>query len=298
MLALLGVILGGLARRSADTALQARGAEQSMRQQWAELSCSYTLLATASMRADDQLSARQALLEDAGDTTPIEPARRHESFMLTLAGLEVWGRIDDEQAKLNLNERIRSSPASAIMPSAVVDEALSPSRSAGFRLTREPLAETLGLQPLMSWPQVLPGYSPEALLGIDYPEGLNASSGSQAIASRVTLWGDGKLNFRSAEDGVVRKRLQGLVQPGTIEALLRFRIEEPTLPLGTLFENATEDRDERAVLDGVFVERSKCHGMWLAVRAANKGNPPAQWSFWVVEQDGDQESVRLKEFRW
>lgn len=298
MLALLGVILSSLARRSADTALQAREAEQSMRQRWAELSCGHALLATASKRTDDQISLWQASLEGDGDATSIEPPRRHEVFKLKLKGLEVWGRVDDEQAKLNLNERLRSSPNTAIMPSAVVDEAVSPSRITNLRLTRRPFTEALGIQSLISWPQVFHGYSPEDLLGIDRPEALTASSSSQVIVNRATLWGDGTLNFWTTEDQVVRKRLQDQVEPGTVEGLLRLRTEEPTLSLGTLFENATEDRDERAILARVFVDRSRCHGMWLAVRPAEQVNTPARWSLWIVEQGGDQEPVRLKAFRW
>ncbi|MBX2851681.1 MAG: hypothetical protein KTR15_08055 [Phycisphaeraceae bacterium] len=294
MLALLGVILSGLARRSADTALQAREAEQSVRQHWAEMSCSYSLLSTASTRADDRLSVWQTAVKDGGHAIFSEPIKRQEAFKLKLAGLEVWGRIDDEQAKLNLNERLRTSPNSTVMPSAVLDEAISPSRTTGLRLTRQPFIETLGLQPLMSWPQVLPDYSPEDLLGIDHPEWLQVSSGPQPIANRITLWGDGTLNIWTAEDPVIRKRLQDLVQSSTIETLLRLRAEEPSLSLGTLLENA----DERAGLNRVFIERSGCHGMWLAVRPVNHGETPPQWSFWVVDQGGDREQGKLKAFRW
>lgn len=298
MLALLGVILGGLARRSADAALQARDAEQAMRHRWAELSCGHTLLATAPKRSDAQLNHWQASLEDSDYLSQVAPPTRQEVFTLKLAGLDIRGRIDDEQAKVNLNERLRSSPDAAIMPSAVVDEVLSPSRSAGIRLTRQPFIEALGLQPLMSWPQVFPGYSPPELLGLDRPEALTDSLHSQAAANRVTLWGDGSLKFWTASDEVIRKRLQDTAQPSTVEALLRLRSEGPTLPLGTLFENATEDRDERARLQSVFVERSRCHSMWIAIRPADQDHVPAKWSFWVAEQGEGQEPGRLRAFRW
>ncbi|MEM6507544.1 MAG: hypothetical protein AAF711_19060 [Planctomycetota bacterium] len=300
MLALLGVILGGLARRSADAALQARAAEQAMRQQWAELSCSYTLLNTAADRAEQRLGLWQASFEeDAYASSVVDPPGGYEVFSLKLAGLEVWGRIDDEEAKLNLNERLRASPDRVIMPSSVVDEAIAPNRSTGLYLTREPFVRTLGLRPLMSWAQVLPGWTPQALLGINRPEALLEPHSTQAVVSRATLWGDGTLNIWTGQDHVIRQRLRDLVEPGTVENLIGLRIAEPALTLGTLIENAAEDKDERALLQGIFTERSSAYGMWLAVRDETEQDAASpRWSLWVLEQGNDQEPGRPREHRW
>lgn len=298
LLALLGVILGGMARRSADTALQARDAEQAMRQHWAKLSCSHTLLSSAPERGNDRLKAWQSDQEDAVASIDTERPSRYETFSLKLAGVEILGRIDDEQSKINLNERLRTSPDAAVMPSAVVDEILSPTRSAGLQLTRQPFVQALGLQPLMSWQQVLPGYAPEQLLSIDHPDRLYVSAKSQAPADRVTLWGDGTINLWTAEDQVVRQRLNDIVQPTTIESVLQLRAQEPPLPLGTLYENATEDQGERAALGRVFSDRSVCYSLWLAVRAEGQEQAAYRWSLRVLEKGGNQESGRLREYRW
>ncbi len=299
LLSLLGVILGGMARRSADTALQARDAEQTMRLRWAELSCCYTLLSTAPKRQDNQLQAWQGS-ESSGTAsiTPNNEGLGQTSLRLYLAGLELWARIDDEQAKINLNERLHTSPDAVIMPAAVVDQVLSPARSSGARLTRPVFVETLGLKPVMSWQQVLPNNSPEQLLGINQPADLNDSGHTQAVAGRVTLWGEGEVNFWTASDQVVRRRLQGMVSLKTVEALLRLRQQEPRLSLGIIYENTTEDREERAVLEQALTEKSDCYSMWLAIRPAGREQTNTHWSLRVLEKDGDQESGRISEYRW
>lgn len=298
MLALLGVILGGLARRSADSALHARDAEQAMRQHWAELSCSHTLLSSAPERGSDRLKAWQSAKADTVASINTERPSRYETFSLQLAGVEVHGRIDDDQSKINLNERLRTSPDAAVMPSAVVDRVLSPTRSPGIQLTRQPFVQALRLRPLMSWQQVLPGYAPEQLLGIDHPDRMDISAESHAPADRVTLWGDGTINLWTAEDQVVRQHLKDIVQPGTIESVLEFRAQEPPLSLGTIYENATEDQDERAAFGRVFSDRSECYSLWLAIRAEGEEQAAYRWSLRVLEKGGGQESGRLSEYRW
>ena len=304
MLALLGVILTGLARRSADTALQARDEEQAARQRWAELSCAHTLLTTASERADRRLTNRQA--EQQGDTpadlqndTPL-PSR--ETFVIQLPGLELRGRIDDEQAKVNLNRHLLASASGdgVFLPQHVADRVIGSSRTTKLQLTRPAFTQALGLKPVESWQQVLPNDGPAELLGIARPEQLTDTRRTPSVADRITLWGDGRINIWTATDTTLRE--QAAAHPNlrveTMDALIELRTADPTHALGTLIANATEDRDEQALLQRMLTDRSESHAMWLAVRSSREGDARDHWSLWVAESQGGQETGRLRQFRW
>lgn len=305
MLSLLAVILGGLARRSAYTALQANDAEQAMRQRWAELSCGHTLLTTASDRADKRLDDWRMATE--GDTSgTVQNARpvASESFHFKLAGLNVWGRIDDEQSKINLNHRLASSPDASVSPKLVIDDALGAMQSSALQLTREPFVRELGLPRVMSWKQVLPRHQPPDLLGVRGPEQLPDRQGRSAVADRLTLWGDGLLNIWTTDRETLRRGLaastaHGSINPGTIGELLDLRENEPALGLSTLIANATADQaDDRKPLHAMLTERSSCFTLWLAIRSNKHDNAHAQWSLRVVESEGDSDAGPTRQYRW
>ena len=300
MLALLAVILSGLARRSADTALQANAAEQAMRQRWAERSCAYSLLGTAGDRAERRLEAWRALHESegAGAAQAHQPIRS-ESFRLNLSGLTLWGRIDDEQSKINLNQQLATSPEATVSPAMVVDEALRPVRSSGLRLTREPFVQQLGLPRLMSWPQVLPGVHPPELLGLDSADELLEGHRGGAVVERATLWGDGRLNVWTASHEAIRRRLANSVEPETIDTLIQLRDAEPVLGLATLIVNAAADREQdRDELTRTLTERSGCYSLWLAVRPEQLDNAPADWVLMVMESNEADSTDQIREYRW
>jgi|GEM_PF-3150394 len=292
MLALLGVIIGQLARRSADQALQARAAEDSLRQRWAKLTCQRTLLADAPRRFDARETNWLASMgkegESGGAVTP-RPAW-FEVLELELTGVRVWLRIEDEQTKINLNERLRADPDAALSPERVVSEWLLPARAADPRLTRPQFVSALGLQPLETWAQVVPGRSPPQLLEIQHPEELLITALGETVTQRLTLWGSGSLNFHRVHDQALRNRLSDAVAPATIDALLVIRREEPGLDLRSLIDNATSDRQEdRAALQEALTSRSNCYSMWLASRPVNQRDAVARWSLSVIEGAGNPE---------
>lgn len=300
MLSLLAIILGGLARRSAERALQARDTEEDMRQRWAELSCSRVLLLTAAERKNRELTAWLESSDPGavriGDANPPKPS---DVFYLELAGLQLWGRIDDEQCKRNLNRALALSPDAAISPQQVLDGILSPARSQSLRLTREPFVHQLGLTPLVSWAQLLPENKLPELLGGHGPQAMMGTSLHPAVADRVTLWGDGRLNIWTASNQTIRDELAGSVESETIEKLLELKRLGHDHDLGTLILNATpEHKPDRAVLSGVLTDRSTCYSLWLAVRPDNQPDAPARWSHRVFQSGQNPETRSLQEYRW
>ncbi len=287
LLALLAVILGGMARRSADTALAARASEDAMRQRWAILSCQQTLLANAPNRFE---ARTQAWLEAVNDEEGIGAGWEDrppsvETLALELEGVRLWLRIDDEQAKVNLNEALRRSPEAQLAPHVVIADTLAPAMVARPTLTRGEFIETLGLQPIESWSQVLPRQDPMPLLGIHTPEQLSRSQADrEAPANRVTLWGDGRLNLYTATDETLQRALRDRVEPGTIEAFLRIRREAPGLGLRGMVDNATADQiEDRAALNAALTDRSRRYAMWLACRSTTPDTAATQWSLSVLE---------------
>lgn len=304
MLALLGVILGAMARRSADTALAARDAEDNLRVRWAQLSCRQTLLASASTRFDARSDRWMAALagEGSSGSASIERPIATESLTLELTGLNLWLRIDDEQAKLNLNERLRNSPDTVVSPAAVAAEVLRGLPSLQIALTRPEFYDTLGLQPVQSWAQVYLNAHPTTLLGIQQPDDMMERVRSDVIANRVTLWGDGRINLRLANEQTLRQALAGRVRPATIDLLLRLHRDEPGLDLNTLIENATaEEQDDRSVLSAALTDQSQNYAMWLAVQPAKGDNRAVRWSLSVHQGTSDANNsgnATTLEYRW
>jgi hypothetical protein len=308
MLALLAVILGGMARRSADTALQARAAEYDVRQRWAALSCQQTVLAGAPERFEQRTEEwLEACADEDGPPTGWDqrPAPV-ETLALELRGVHLWLRIDDEQAKQNLNHALRTTPEARVAPQAIVAETLAPTFVVTPALTRPEFVEALDFQPISSWDQVLPSTDPLQLLGIrDASRLVGTNEPSDAPANRVTLWGDGRLNLFATSDETLRRVLRDKAEPATIELLLRLRREDPGLGLQGLIDNVTAEReDDRAALNAALTDRSRCFTLWLACKPQTPDNAATHWSISVIESaanpqasaSGDRQP--LKQYRW
>lgn len=308
MLALLAVILGGMARRSADTALQARAAEDAVRQKWAELSCQQTLLAGAPERFGQR---NQAWLEACNDKDgpPTGWDQRPppvETLALELKGVRLWLRIEDEQAKRNLNHTLRTTPEARVALQSVVADVLAPTFVAQPVLTKAAFVEAFGFQPVESWSQVLPGAQAHKLLGLQEAAQLvEFDARDDAPAKRVTLWGDGRLSLFAASDQTIRRALRDQAQPATVERLLRLRREDPGLGLRGLIDNATADHEEnRAVLNAAFTDRPRCYAMWLACQPQTPDTAATRWSLSVLESAASPQAAQsggkqtLKQYRW
>lgn len=288
MLALLGVILGGLARRSADAAIDANVEEQAVRLQWARLTCSHTMLRNVQERFDRRAEAWFASLDPESESPAgwdDRPAS-HESVALALRGLHLTVRIDDEQAKINLNHALRQAADTFVSPDAVIAESLSDVWAPTPQFTRPEFVELLRFQPLESWQQAMPGSSPKNLLGIkDAANLLNPRLSGPA--ETATLWGDGRLNLFSAPEAVLQRGLRDRVDPYTIQRLIRLRQEDPGLGLTVLIENAAPDRQEdRRALTAALTDRSTCFALWINCAPDTPSHSVEHWTLSVREGDG------------
>ena len=211
----------------------------------------------------------------------------------------MWGRIDDEQAKINLNQQLKTLPDAVLAPGMAIDQALGSVRIGEVSLTRDEIAQQLGLPPIVSWVQVLPGRRPPELLGLHHPGQLLNQSVSPSVVDQATLWGDGRLNFWTADSETVRRYLAGSVKPKTIDALLQLRDRSPQLRLGTLIANAAdEDKQDREVLTALLNEESQCYGLWLAIQPSRLDEAPTRWLLMVLESGQGAEVGRIQEYHW
>ena len=295
-----------MARRSADAALDANEAENALRYRWAERTCRDTLLTGAPARFDQRFQQWQRAIADE-DTVLSAWHDRPPSFeavALDLQGVQVWIRIEDEQAKLNLNELLRSTPEAAVLPEVYLREWAAPILIGRPGLTRPEAIEAFGIQRIESWSQLAPGLSPLELLGVREPQQLVSGSVSEdALATRLTLWGSGSLNLYTASDNVVRTRLQGVAIPTTIENLLSIRRDMPGVGMRGMIDHATSGRTEdRGPLSAVFTDRSQTYSCWIACRPSRPEHAAVQWSLTVSTASdsatqGDGEA-RVTYFRW
>lgn len=305
MLGLLGVILGGLARISADTALEAREAEDRLRRHWAELSCQRALLVSAPEWSAAKYAAWVASFDDdARDANSDAPRPAgQESLHLSLTGVELWIRIEDEQAKVNLNHLLREASADGdtFRTESVLRDALGGVSGVLPQVTRPEMVQALGLEPLESWGQALPGSTPGSLLGVNAPKQLLGGAFTNAITGNKTLWGSGQINLVTAQEQVVIDHLRDRVPPETVQRLLQAHREDPSRSLHALIAEATDDPDERAALATTLTTRSHCFSMWLASRPAARPTAIPHWSLHIVTSGSNATAgtpANIRQYRW
>ena len=304
MLGLMGVILAGLARRSADVALQAREAEERLRRHWAVLSCERSLLRTTPDRQDARTQAWLAGFDpdQTANGAELSPKpSRYAAAYLTLTGLELYLRIEDEQAKINLNRALehpslRHDPAGQ----EIASQDLVGAHSGRVQINRPEMVQTLGLHPIESWQQLLTARAAPDLLFIQRPDDLLDAPSPQAVPSQLTLWGDGRLNLVVADEATIQNALRDQLSPETIQRLLELHHEDPSLPLSGLITGASENPKDRATLTAALTDRSKCFSMWIGTRPPAEIQRSCDWSMLVLEAgpaDG-QSGRRTVRFDW
>lgn len=326
MLALTAVAVASLAHTSASDALAARQAERDLQRRWAETSCRRVLMPAMRTRLEDELDRwrYEGDRTDPGSAPPSSVSTR-----ITLGGVRLDVRVDDQQALPNLNTLLHTGLRD---PALEVQRVVTQAGLQG-RLAPSPLdpdsARRLGLPDYASWGQVYALASPEQLSGMVmdrrtihragatpqieffHATGAQVTPGSSSGGTSgaggggvlLTLWGDGRLNLWTAGGWAVHRVLDERIGADRVADLLALRGQYPDRSSRQLVSMLNLPPDQRASAQLALTDRSRVYVMWLGVtpvvevRSSSQPTPRTSWSLTVQGAGGDHPARPLI-FRW
>jgi len=272
-----GIALTAVARQSTLAAIDALGAEEELQRRWAVTSCRDTLIDRASsilvrsMNGDQSASEREtAKIQPSASAAPAARGQASRQLRCQLSGLEINLRLADEQTKLNFNilwARHGATKARRMLAEEL--HAGGVATASSMRIDPRPLRRQATIKTQMrslplfgSFDQLAPGAPVEAWSGSD---------GRDGLASRITLWGDGKVHFRSSPDHVIEQACSGLIEPTAMRAFLAGRRSNVLLALEPLLESIEQlTESNRNILRNVLTERSDCHSLWITIHSLQR----------------------------
>ncbi len=243
LLVLAAVALVALGRMSMAQALHAAEMRSDLQQEWATRSCVQTLLPQS-----EQLLRK---LEEQ-QIEPITGVR----MTVELADHTYELIFADEQAKANINMVYRRKGGE--QTDQVTRELLAASGSM-LQIELRPISneavEQRGLPYFGSFEQITPHAGPEQLL--------NRRILEAGPVSYLTLWGDGKLNFRRATSHTLEAATSPTLNKRDVQQLVALRSELPGAGLNRVLELMDLRNDQKSVLKDVLTDESACHSLWI-----------------------------------
>lgn len=280
-----GVALAHVARQSAGEALHALEAREELQRRWAVTSCRETLLP----RASGLLTNAVQVPVDA-DGVPLSgqrqvPARTDLRVSCELAGLPYDIVLTDEQAKFNptalagmafeekpilSNRALRRivhelagfhNRSDADQQGSVVLRPLIGLDADGKPIKdQDPASQQLDVY--IGYGQLFEGVSPQALVG---------DASRRGVASRLTCWGDGRLNMKRATDEVVKQTLKPLLGQEGVLQLLEARAEAPGLGVSDLMQAIVDAEPAyKAVAGALLTDTSQVQGLWVVAHGRGR----------------------------
>lgn len=277
LIAIVGISMAGMARRSLELAEQAATAQENLQRRWGVLSCRRVLLGRA-----EELLAKQAELnrsEEAGWPLPG-----------TISGEFVLGRLRfvvflaDEDAKVNLNavyrrgrggiSRVRKAVYEMSGPGALFPQIQVPSHG-GSRSEQAPF---------QSWGQIFDLGSPSAA---DGPRRLREAT------REITCWGGGQLNLVRASDEAVRSVVGTEITNDVVRKLLALRREPGVEKLEDLLRGLALRQSDLTKLRQLVSDQSQCHSLWVLVQSDRR-----EWATLVIDRPGGESGAEQQTFSW
>lgn len=268
LIALVGILLVGLARQSLLMAAETREATGDLQRRWGTVFLSRALL------CDPELLISRHLDVPEGQRRQL-PIRES----LQLGALTFRVTLDDESRKLNIN-RLRDSGGTQ-----QVLETVQRFAGSGARVELRPVRATaLGVREFDSWGQVLP------LLASD--DAQPQFDQLQQLSQGITCWGSAKVNVRRCGDEVLRSVGALAAGPITANRLVALRENDPRLGRDELLTKLALNGRKLAILKGWLSDDSDCYSLWILV-----GDRRASLDLFVRENAGS-ESPAVKHFQW
>lgn len=244
-----------LSQLALDENWKSQTQEASLQNKWLTYSAQKVLLP----RSQDALSMAHPL---AGRQNP---TWEFQAVMPT--GTKIYLKIEDEQSKINLNSRfikfndsnalaltqrfMEQSKKPLVLNWAPSLPALQSSLSSSGKMN-----PNLRLPPFCGWRQIFSTKPAPTLQGENpFP----------VITSFLTLWGDGRINFKSASDQVLIESLAPFVSQDKIGALVDIRARFPGMALDSLMDQIGLSGHARTMTAESVVDRSKAFSLWIKI---------------------------------
>lgn len=240
-------------------------------------------------------SAQRVLLpkaEDALATAPPLAGRQASAWefqTILPTGTKVYLKIEDEQSKINLNSRfIQFGDSNALaLTQRLMEQSQSPlilnwtpslSALQSSLVSSGKMNSNLRLPPFCGWGQI---YSTKPT---PTPQGEKPFPG---VTSFLTLWGDGRVNFKSAPDLVLTESLAPFVPQEKIGALVDLRSRFPGITLDSIMDQIQLSGHARSMTAESLVDRSKAFSLWIKT----ENSKTAHITSWSREVSGKGQTM-------
>ena len=296
LLAVAAVALSMLGRRSFRQAMTALQAEEDLQRRWAIRSCEEVLLPQAGKLVDYRPNEAAA---DLAADPPAPVAWR----VLRLGELRIDLVFADEQAKLNvpaLLNRTDRPTAEGVIGTLLHGRGLTPSIRLDPTPEATPPPEVTRETPEASqtdpqdgrayrWPviasfdQVLVDADPDVLVGASnnqLPGNTTFGGGSRGglpragllpgVVEGVTLWGDGKVNIRTAPEDVLRAALAPDLGFAQVFRIAELRREQPDAGLSEILSQLELSDQQRRRMEQRLTDGSDTHSLWIVVNNGDR----------------------------
>ena len=273
LLSVVAVTMVAVARRSFSAALRAHEQHTRLQHRWAVLTLESTLLDHA-----------ESILTDAEEDR-FEPVAQLR-FDVELAGQRYELLLADEQAKVNLNAlRARRGHDQA---EQLAGDLLAESQTLLRVMLTRPSPLAAGHAAFGSFQQIFSGdrVHPHELIGTrDAP---------RDVTSRVTCWGDGRLNLRRADPAGLAAVCQGVLGHGEVQEIIELRRDLPHLTIGMLARQLELDRKRQEKLNLILTDRSSCYSLWTVAPS----DRVTRYRFTTTSPAGGENVMASSAARW
>ncbi|NQU74912.1 MAG: hypothetical protein HQ546_01190 [Planctomycetes bacterium] len=267
--------LGTSVRNSCQQAIRAGRVAMELQVRWGAISCKAVFLPAAETILQE--------LSAAGGGAVVNVRRD-----ITLGSVKFQLIVSDEQAKANVNFL-----ASRRGQRGLVE---------GIRQLQTDLRLVLPVRLRPAEPKISSkGPTPEVytsfdqLLAVEHPSRLIMAKGfDKLITDRITCWSDGKVNFKRAEQGVLRQMLTGLLTEYQINQLLRIRLTSPQCRLREAMSQLELSRENAKQVEPLLTDTSLCHGLWVVAQGLTRN----WYQFYAAREDESGENRQEWLLQW
>ena len=321
LLAITATALATLGRRSFRHALDARQAVESLQRQWAVRSCEQVLLPSIELALAQPPEVQRQDVDDS-DAPLLAPLAQ---LSIQLGDLRVDLVFADEQAKVNVNAlleehgrlgaedlvrqavesqgrraEVRLQPLDKAQEPSVTTALSRPSNTAASKAPSDNDAATDVWPPIVGFSQVFLRDAPNELVSVaaeqPYPGSHDGILTEPGLADRVTCWGNGRVNIRTAPPEVLRAATFPHLGAPQVARIVALREQTPDVSLGSVLAQLALNDRQRARMEKRLADASSCYSLWTVLSDGDR-----RWHHLAVRVDGQGADSGIEEvvrFRW
>jgi type II secretory pathway component PulK len=311
LLAIAATALAVTARRHFRLVLAAVSAEEELQRRWLVRSAEALVLE----RAPQLLTTA-----DPPRAQAPTPALARRWLVLETPHYAVRLKVQDEQAKLNLNAALGDAEGSALKKRLAHLPSLQARASRLMIRPIEGFDRQLNAIP-PTWPafvsleQVLPNLRPEDWIGTpdrdaagdsgdsgdsgDIPRDTSVDSGGSggsgvgAVGDDLTLWGEGRVNVHTASPQVLAAAVFPDLDGARLRQVVERRQAEPHLKLSELLKPLSLTASQQGRVTAKLSDASTCYSLWITLSNADRA-----WYFGSVRNLAEKTTSQTIRLRW